>query len=498
MILNAMTKYGAVEGVATASEGISVFKGVPFAAPPVGELRWRAPQPVTPWEGVLKCDKYKPAAMQCQPSIHFYIDEFPIDFSAVEYSEDCLYLNIWTPAKTAGDKLPVMMWIHGGGNEVGFPHELEHDGEYLAQRGVIYVSVTYRLNVFGFLAHPELTAESEYGASGNYGNLDNLAALKWLRENIAAFGGDPDNITVFGQSAGAGNTQTLCASPLAKGEMNRAIIMSGGSTPLGRAAGLAETEALGLEFQNICGCKNIAELRALPAHMIFAYMKTMGMKTMGFSTCVDGYLLEKDSGEALNAGELHDISYLVGTVKNEGATMKGFFAPTEPYTLETLKARLESTYPGNAEKALEMYGITTDAEAAAFDGDLHADGMVRGANLWAELQLKLGRAPIYRYIFDREIPAADGTPCEEGAFHSSDIWYVHGTIDRSWRGMSEADRKTTDYMMDYWTNFARTGDPNGDGLPEWIPYTAESKKVMRINENAGMSDLGGHPAMTLL
>jgi len=499
MILNAMTKYGAVEGVPCESEGIAVFKGIPFAAPPVGDLRWRAPQPPAAWEGVRKCDKYAPAAMQARHGVPFYVEEFPLDFTQVEYSEDCLYLNIWTPAKTADDKLAVMIWIHGGGNEVGFPNEPEHDGEFIAQRGVIYVNVSYRLNVFGFMAHPELTAESEYGASGNYGNLDNLAALKWVHENIAAFGGDPDNITIYGQSAGAMNTQALCSSPLAKGLFNRAITQSGGgAAPGGRSTSLEAAEQKGVEFMKVCGCKSIAELRTLPAFMIFGFLKGMG-RGAGFSTCVDGYLLPKSTSDAAWAGEYHDVSYLIGSTAHESAAFTLMAGGPKPETYDSLRQKMVAAYgEDRADIALEMYGVKDEETAAAFDGDLMAANSMRSCNYWAELQLKFGRKPMYRYLFDRKVPDKDGNPSWESSFHSSDIWYVHGTIGRSWRGMTEDDWKTTNYMMDYWTNFAKTGDPNGEGLPTWTPYTADDKRVMLIDEAPKMDAQANNPGMVLL
>ena len=500
MILRTTTKYGEVEGVPTSTKGISVFRGIPFAAPPVGELRWKAPQPPEPWKGVRKCDKFAPAAMQARHGVPFYVEEFPLDFTKIEYSEDCLYLNIWTPAKTVDDKLAVMVWIHGGGNEVGFPHEPEHDGEFLAQRGVIYVNITYRLNVFGFMAHPELTAESPYHASGNYGNLDNIAALQWIKENIAAFGGDPDNITVFGQSAGAGNTQILCSSPLSKGLFRRAITQSGGgAAPRGRSRSLADAEKLGLEFQKICGCKSLAELRTLPAFMIFGFLKGMGRASMGFSPCTDGYVLPKSTSEIAWANEYHDVDLLIGSVAHESAAFVLSAGGPVTETYESLRKKMIDAYgEENADRALAMYGVSDDATAAEFKGDMMADNSLRSCNYWAELQLKFGRKPMYRYLFDRAVPDKDGNPSWEGPFHSSDIWYVHGTIGRSWRGMTADDWKTTHYMMDYWTNFAKTGDPNGEGLPVWTPYTAENKAVMCIDEAPHMDPLKNNPGMQIL
>ncbi len=489
MILNPMTKYGEVEGLPTASPGVSAFKGIPFAAPPVGKLRWREPQPPAPWDGVKKCYDYKPAAVQCKPSVPFYVDEFPIDYNRVEFSEDCLYLNLWTPARTTEDKLPVMMWIHGGGNEVGFPQEPEHDGEYLAQRGVIYVNAVYRLNVFGFLAHPELSKE-QGGHSGNYGILDCVAVLRWIRDNIAAFGGDPDNVTIFGQSAGAMNVDTLVSAPMTRGLINRAISMSGnGAGSFVGGTTLAEAEEIGLEFMKTCSCKSLDELRALPAHMVFGYMKVFGRKAMSFSVIRDGWLLDKPFPEKVKNGEIADISYMVGCCSHEGAAfgMMGMRARTA----EQFNAGLPRQYGANAELAKKLYGIETDAQAEAFSGDTMTDGSVYGVRLWGKLQNDLGRKPAYLYLFDRQVPDAEGNPAPTGSFHSSDLWYVHGTIHRSWRGMNEGDKKTSDAEMDYFTSFARTGDPNreGSGLPVWTPYTPDCRETMVLCEEPHMSDL---------
>ena len=356
-----MTKYGEVSGLPTASEGISVFKGVPFAAPPVGELRWKAPQPPAKWEGVRNCDQYAPGAVQSKPAVPFYIDEFPIDYSKVTFSEDCLYLNIWTPAKTGADKLPVMLWIYGGGNEVGFTSEPEFDGEFLAQRGVIYISAAYRLNVFGFLAHPELTAESGYGASGNYGNLDNLAALKWINENITAFGGDPENVTIFGQSAGAMNVNTLAVCPFAKGFFNRAISMSGGgaSSTMGSMT-LAEAEKLGLEYQAAAGCSSLKELRALPAEKAFQAMKAIGPKARGFSNIGDGYMLPGVFSDLVRHKKHHDITY---TDRQPARTRAAAFGEGYKSSSASFNGMVTRMFGGHGDAAREFYKVESDADA---------------------------------------------------------------------------------------------------------------------------------------
>lgn len=482
MILETYTKYGKVSGVPTESEGISAFKGIPYAAPPIGDLRWRAPQEPVKWDGVLKCDKYKAVNIQFKCGTPFYIDEFPIDYKNTEFGEDCLYLNLWTPAKTTGEKLPVMLWMHGGG-DVGFPQEPEFDGEYLAQRGVIYIGVCYRTGVFGFMAHPELTAESGNNASGNYGNLDQRAALKWIQENIAAFGGDPDNVTIFGQSAGAGHVHALCTSPLTKGLFNRAISMSGsGVACLVRNSTMEKMEKNGLALQEASGCKSLAQMREMPAYMVFAYAKA---EKIGFGTCIDNYVILDDCSAQIIAGNHHDISYMVGSCGHEGAA----FGEGYKDSFESFKGQVNRFFLQYADKAMELYGVKNDEDAKNCPRDLMADGASYGTNRWAQLALEQGRKPIYLYLFDRVIPDKDGNPSWESSFHSGDLWYAHGTVSRSWRGMGPDDYKTSNYMMDYWTNFARKGDPNGEGLPVWTPYTDDVRLVMLINENAGMSAL---------
>ena len=494
MILNAMTKYGEVQGVPTATDGIAVFKGIPYAAPPVGERRWKAPLPPEPWNGVRVCDTFQAVCPQPKHGTPFYSYEFFVDYSKVKFSEDCLYLNIWTPAKTAGDKLPVMMWMHGGGS-VGFPQEPEFDGEALAKRGVIYISICWRVGVFGFMAHPELTAESEYGASGNYGNLDQIAALKWIKENIAAFGGDPDNVTIFGQSGGGGYVHTLSTSPLSKGLVNRAISMSAsGVASLFEYPTLAKQEQRGLALQEASACRSLAQMRQMPGYMVLYYCD---MSHQFYDTCIDGYVINEKCADAILAGRHHDIDYMVGSTAHEGAAFTG---PDYKDTYESFKARLPGFFPvpGSTEAAFQFYGVKNDADAAAFDRDLMSDGAVYGTNLWGMTHLKLGRRPVYLYQFDRVIPDRDGNPSWESSFHSGELWYVHGTLGRSWRGMTEDDYKTSNYMMDYWTNFAKNGNPNGEGLPVWTPYTDDDRRTMLIDEAPHMSDLADNPGVQLL
>ncbi len=483
MLLKAKTKYGELQGVPSDVKGVSMFCGVPYAKPPVGKLRWRAPEKPEPWSGVLKCDRFRAAAMQTKATMPFYVKEFPIDYSKISISEDCLYLNIWTPAEAASDKLPVMVYIHGGGDVTGFPHEPEHDGSHLAAKQVIYVNVTYRLNVFGFLAHPELSQESDYGASGNYGLLDQIAALQWVHENIAAFGGDPDKVTIFGQSAGAGNVHAHCTSGLSKGLFRRAISVSGsGVVSLMRASTLREEERKGLAFQEACSCGSLKELRDLPEAMVLAYMLKSGINC---SFCIDNHVLFEDPSETIIKGRHHDVDIMAGSCANEGAAF-GYGYRT---TVNGFRGAVNSFFPGMEETAWNFYNIQSDEDAAKSTFDVMADGAVFGTNYWARVHNKTGRKPVYVYYFCQKLPDEEGNPSDEGSFHSGDLWYVHGTLGRSWRGFREEDYRLSDLEMSYFTNFAKYGDPNGKDLPEWRPYTADQPCSMLLCDTPHMDPM---------
>lgn len=488
------TKYGKVEGMR--EENLLVFKGVPYAAPPVGDFRWRAPQPLQPWDGVWECICFAPAAMQHynnDPN-SFYGKEFPA-VEGLTFSEDCLYLNIWTPAQSAGEKLPVMMWVHGGGNMSGYSYEVEFDGKALASRGVIYVSVGFRLNVFGFLAHPELSAENEHGVSGNYGHMDQLAAARWIRENIEAFGGDPDNITMFGQSGGAHDVQVMATSPLFDGVVGKGISQSGGGgASMMDAIPLKEGEALGLEFQKLAGCSSLPELRSLPAEKLMETVGKLGFGAIRFGTVIDQYLCFGDTSEMLRSGQARDIPLIMGCCSHEGGQM-GMLTPGQKADLAFIRGQIQRSFPLDAEKMQDIYGIHTEEDAAAFERDLMADGMVYGYQLWARSQNKAGKQPPYVYCFDRALPDADGNPSEEGAFHSAELWYVHGTLERCWRKMGEIDFRISEAMLDYWTNFAKSGNPNGPNLPEWTPYTCQDPQIMIFGNSIGVQTMEDHPAV---
>lgn len=452
MLQTVTTKYGAVQGVV--SEGHVVFKGVPYAAPPVGERRWKAPEEPSSWEGIRICDHWGPACIQVRnwgSPRDGYGREF---YAGPDYpplmSEDCLYLNIWTPAQSADEKLPVMMWMHGGGVQSGYSHEIPFDGKEICKRGVILVTINYRLNVFGYFAHPDLTAESKHHASGNYGLLDQIQALRWIHDNIAAFGGDPDRVTAFGQSGGGRSTQALSCSPLTKGLLHRAIVHSAGG--ISTAAGRLPRELMeqrGAELVEYCGCNSLAELRAMQAEQLHGLFQKWGMDfgggagnlRRGFNISTDGYALPLSMEDTILQGKQNDLDYILGSVS----------------------------------------------------GDAHMGPMMASLRGWSRMQCESGLKPSFTYYFDRELPEDDTVDPHEmirGAFHSAELWYVFGTLERCWRPFTAEDYELSRIMIDYWTNFAKTGDPNGEGLPEWTRYTPTNKLHMRLNTDAiGMTDL---------
>lgn len=429
------TAKGYLEGLE--KEGYSLFAGIPYAKPPVGGLRWKAPQPVDSWQGVREAKAFQNRSMQdVRRTAGFYDKEFYDEVWQTPVSEDSLYLNIWTPAKKAGEKLPVAFWIHGGAFTGGFGHEKEFDGESYCRRGVILVTINYRLGVFGFMAHPELTLESENHVSGNYGILDQAAALDWVYENIEAFGGDPENITIFGQSAGCMSVRTLVSSDITGNKINRAILQSG----LGLSADktMREAEAEGVELQRIAGVENLEELRAIDAETLQIYSKQLAQSKGEFgliyTPIIDGYVLKAGYERLCTEGKIKDITYMAGCTKDDIGQTAGLV-------------------------------------------DEEGHGMIyHGACNWALNQEKLGRTPAYIYYFTRQLPGDDA-----GAFHSSELWYMFETWKRCWRPFMEMDGKLSAKMMDAWTNFMKTGNPNPEGKEDWKPYTKAQPYVQILD-----------------
>jgi len=454
---------GQVQGVKADIEGVFVYRGIPYAAPPIKDLRWKAPQPVVPWKGVKLADRFGHPGYQ---AVHYpggyatewgYGDESP-------YSEDCLYLNVWTKAPgNANKKLPVALWIHGGGYREGWGSEPEFDGQEWGNKDVVLVSINYRLGVFGFLAHPELSKESPNKVSGNYGILDQIESLKWIKKNIAQFGGDPDNVTIFGQSAGAGSVKTLCESPLARGLFKRAIIMSGGgitttppaapnAAPGARPGGmggfgpvtLEQAEAQTKEILDWAGLTTLEKMRAASTETVYTvgslYSSVTGNRTrMTGSPIVDGYVSLQTFDAAAIDNKLANVPYMIGYTMNDMGNMS----------------------PGIADFCLNREGFGSKA---------------------------------YAYEFARPLPTDGRENVLKGAFHSSDLWYVFKSLKHCWRPWAAGDWDLSEVMLTAWTNFAKYGDPNGKNGGKWAPYTKENPKFMVFKldannkENSGMGD----------
>ena len=463
--------------VAGFKEGnINVFKGIPFAAPPVGDLRWKAPQKVQAWSGIKDCVQFGASPVQAEP-IPFmcWSEEFLIPKKPIE--EDCLYLNVWSKATPV--KKPVLVYIYGGGFRSGGAGCAIYDGKEIAEKDVVFVSINYRVGVFGFLAHPELTKESGYGASGNYALLDMIAALKWVKENIAAFGGDPNQVTIAGQSAGAFAVNHLCATPLAKGLFKGAIAQSGGSvlsSSLRPTTNLLQAEAMGIEFAKNLHANSLADLRKLSAEEILK-------SNQGLSYPIeDGYVLPSSIADIYAKGVQNDVSLMLGW--NYDDRVSG-----PPVKAEAYKAQLLKQYGANAEKVLQYYPATNDSIAAISQDNLNRDAFfgVQGF-AWANAQLQKGKSKVFVYNFNRKLPAY--TPATNfGAFHTGEVPYVFNnlkTVNRPWQ---DIDIQLADQMSNYWVNFTKTGNPNGTGLTQWSSFTKQKGQVMILAEKIRHEDL---------
>jgi para-nitrobenzyl esterase len=458
-----MTASGPVQG---ANEGdLTVYKGLPFAAPPVGDLRWRAPQPVKPWKDVKLLDHYGPGCMQQ--------GMYPPDAPARPHSEDCLYLNLWVPAHRSGEKLPVMVWVYGGGLENGSGSIPLYDGGVLARRGVIVVTFNYRLGVFGFLALPGLARESPSHTSGDYGLLDQIAALRWVQRNIAAFGGDPSRVTVFGQSSGSISISALSVSPLAGGLFRYAIGESGAlMEPMQLAGNLAEKSAQddGLAFMRRVGASSLAALRRMPAQALLKAPFTPAI-------ILDGNVLDESPAQSWRSGRINPSALMIGSNHDEGViflTRKRVtpanYDEVLGHDFPTWLVKLAAPSPGNTPRA------AYDA-AERFEGDMrfHWDMWT-----WARLASKAGK-PVYFYQFDHPAPCAAAEGCVNATRHGDEMPYVFGNHPR--RPWSAQDQALSNRMVDCWTRFARMGSPDGCGLPAWPPY----------RDGASMMVLGSHP-----
>lgn len=462
------TDAGLVRGVV--ETGLTVYRGIPFAAPPVGDLRWREPAPVPTWRGVRAADHFAPACQQTGVSM-------PGETPPV-VSEDCLYLNVWTPARSSRERLPVIVWIHGGGFTNGSAAMPLYAGDRLARRGAVVVTVSYRLGPFGFLAHPGLTAESPHGASGNYGLMDQIAALKWVQRNIAAFGGDPARVTIAGQSAGAMSVSILMASPRAKGLFQRAIGQSGGFfEPVQLAPNylLANAEKDGEAWATSLGASSVAELRRLPAE---AFLAPSGGRVS--HPVIEPWVLPATPYDVFAAGRQNDVPVLVGSNADEARSLDDFSGITARNFADELARRWGPLPPS----LIAGYPFNTDAEArvarAAFDRDLRF-----GWDMWtwARLQARTGKGRTYFYHFNQSPPFPVGSPYAGwGASHFAELWYMFDHLDQSPFPWTASDRALADAMAGYWVNFARNGDPNGPGLPPWPAFGSTPADTLFLGE----------------
>jgi para-nitrobenzyl esterase len=460
------TTSGVVEG--GKDGGVNAFLGIPYAAAPVGEQRWRAPMPAAKWTGVRKATEFGSHCLQG----NVYGD---MVFHDPGGSEDCLSLNVWVPAKPASAKLPVMVWIYGGGFMAGSTSESRQDGAHLAQQqGVIVVSMNYRLGIFGFFVHPELAKESGHNAAGNYGLLDQTTALQWVHDNIAAFGGDPGNVTIFGESAGSFSVSAQMASPLAKGLFQKAIgesgaaFFSGGLTFEPRAA---REEKDVKKVAAKLGVSTLAELRAVPAQKLLDSFGMPAPDGSGFEPDVDGYFLPESAPAIFAAGKQNDVPLLAGWNHDEGS-FEVVFNPQKP-TADNMKANAEKEFGAKAPEFLKLFPIDTGEHVLRSAMDYAGDKFIAWSTWdWMEMQAKTGKQPIYRYRFDLGPPSDPKAP-QLGAYHSAEIEYVFGQLDSKadvkW---SPETRQLSELMQKYWANFARSGDPNGAGLPKWPVYSA--------------------------
>jgi len=455
--LTVKTEQGKVRGKAINDGKVKAFLGLPYAAPPVGDLRWKAPQPPASWKGERDATRFGARCAQTRIwDDMIFQDDGP--------SEDCLFLNVYAPAGASNrSKLPVMFWIHGGGYVAGASSEPRHNGDFLPTRGVVLVTINYRLGVFGFLATTDLAREAN-GAAGNYGLLDMVAALEWVKANIRNFGGDPGNVTIFGESAGSFAVSTLMASPAARGLFHRAIGESGSALGDGLSNGTLEAgEEQDGKWVASVGVKSLQELRALPTDKILDAAKTRG--TVGFSPVVDGSFLTEPVEAAYAAGRQAHVPLLAGWNRDESTGLaKGM-------TVAKWKAFAADQFKDRAGEFLTLYPGNSDEQAARSAADYGGDSFIAfGTWKWIEAHRKTGESPVYRYHL--ELPALPSKyHPDAAAYHSDDIEYIFGTLDtRPGETIRPEDRKLSEQMMSYWTNFARSGDPNGPGLPEWPKY----------------------------
>lgn len=484
------TASGELEGIFNGETGIRHFRGIPYAEPPVGELRWKAPQAVKSWEGVRKAEAFGPRCMQRA----VFSD---MNFRSNGVSEDCLYLNVWSPKGAKKGRLPVLVYFYGGGYIAGDGSEPRYDGESMARRGMVTVTVNYRLTVFGFFAHPELTKESPHRASGNYGLLDQQAALEWVRRNIGEFGGDPQRVTIAGESAGSISVSAQMASPLSKGLIAGAIGESGSMIGALSAVPLADGEQAGVKFAATLGrgeSPSLAALRAIGATELLEATAKPGAGR--FSPTVDGYFFPKSPREIYAAGEQARVPLLAGSNSEESGS-QGVLGREQP-TVENYRRALERLYPGKGDEVFALYPASSEAEVLIAARDLAGDRFISYSTWkWVELATKTGGKPTWYYRYDRPRPAmregqpgAGNRPAPRGAVHSAEIEYAMGNLDSNkvfaW---TPEDYDVSRTMQGYFANFIKKGNPNGAGLPKWPNFSTGMRMIIDVRTRAEKEDV---------
>lgn len=484
-------KNGVIEGSFDTKTGVQTFLGIPFAKPPVGVLRWKAPQPAENWTGIRIAKKYGPRAIQAP----VFGD---MDFKSDGISEDCLYLNVWTPAKRNTKDLPVLVYFYGGGFSAGDGSEPRYNGEAMSKKGIVVVTVNYRLGLFGFLAHPDLSEETAHKGSGNYGLMDQAASLRWVKDNIEAFGGNPAKITIAGESAGSISVSYQMASPISKGLIAGAIGESGaGINPTLAPINLVEAEKIGVEFVSNAGFKSIAELRTLPSKDLYELF--LESKRFGFPVTLDNYFLPKTLPETFEANEQAMVPLLAGW--NSAESGGNGFMQGRTFTREAFISRVKEVYPADYQEVLELHPHADANEVERAATDLASDRFISYSTWkWLDLHAKNSNQPVYRYLYSKLRPPlkdqnlttglAGGTmpstgtkvPAPIGAPHACEIEYAMGNLHLvhvfDW---TPEDYKVSETMMNYFANFIKSGNPNGPDLPEWNKVLGTDTNPTLIN-----------------
>lgn len=481
------TDKGDIKGVHNSESGIYVYKGIPFAKAPVGDLRWKPPQPVDEWDGTFDATEFGAICMQSKPvPFSMWTQEFIAP--AGNMSEDCLNLNIWTKEGSVDSNRPVMVFIHGGGFTSGSGSVPIYNGENMAEKGVIFVTINYRVGILGFLAHPELTEESLNNASGNYGLMDQIAALEWVKNNISNFGGDPNQVTIAGQSAGSYSVNYLVASSLAKGLFQGAIAESGAAfLPADqRDNSLSSAEQRGLAVESSLGVSGISELRELSADSILTAEGQFGSPT------IDGYVVPDQIYTLFEEGSYNDVPLLTGWNEDEG------FLFGSPPIAEQFRQDIQDQFGKYADDVLQLLSAETDSATRQSQKDLSKLNAFALQNWkWTQMQNQTGNAPVYLYHFTRDAPYTSEQE-DYGAFHTGEVPYAYNTLHTSDRPWTQTDRDLAEAMSSYWVSFAKNGDPNVEGLPQWPATSPGEYRAMFLGDSLHVEEVPMRDKLELL